>query len=108
MLAHFPKEACMPWTFTYSPYTSQSGKEIPAYEIFDSKYRTVLTTNEHYSNKLQYNVACLAAKAPEFAALSEKIVRLWREGIANANSQTSNLTHLNAAIHELASLLDRA
>ena len=34
-------------SYDYSPYQSQQGDEIPAFEIFDAEYQTIAETNEN-------------------------------------------------------------
>lgn len=84
------------WTYEYSPYRSQSGKEIPAFEIFDQEQNTILNTNENLPLVQQENIARLAALAPELAAAAEKVIRSY------------GTEHLTSAIRELAALLNHS
>ena len=97
------------WTYEYSPFTSQNGREIPAFEIFDHHGRTILMTNEHQPIILQENAARLAAKAPELAAHAERIIRCWKNSILHLTEEDIQLwddANLAAAINEIATLLD--
>lgn len=97
------------WTYEYSPFTSQQGREIPAFEIFDHKSRTVLMTNENHSRIEQEKVAGLAIKAPALASLSERIILCWNNYNHPDLTVESNLWQnaLGQAIRELATLLDK-
>ena len=52
-------------TYEYSPYTSQSGEEIPAYEIFDTEYHTIAETNENMTAEEQETLVRLFVASPE-------------------------------------------
>ncbi len=58
-------------TYEYSPYTSQSGEEIPAFEIFDAEYQTVAETNENLTTEEQETLARLFAASPEMLRVLE-------------------------------------
>ncbi len=52
-----------PWIYAYSPYTSQDGKEIPAFEVHGEE--KVCDTNENRPGEEQEANARLIATAPE-------------------------------------------
>lgn len=80
-----------PWTYQYSPYTSQDGKEIPAFEV--NGVEKVCDTNEDRPSEEQEANARLIAAAPELLAAAKKVVRRWKKGdLAEA------VRELNAAI----------
>jgi|GEM_PF-5465685 len=82
------------WTYGYSPYRSQSGNEIPAYEVLDHKGNTILETNKNLPLEQQENIARLASLAPELAAAAQKVIRSW------------DIEYLAAAVCELSIFLD--
>lgn len=52
-------------SYDYSPYQSQQGDEIPAFEIFDAEYQTIAETNENMTAEEQEKLARLFAASPE-------------------------------------------
>ena len=52
-----------PWVYQYSPYTSQDGHEIPAFEVHGED--KVCDTNENQPSEEQEANARLIAAAPE-------------------------------------------
>jgi len=52
-----------PWEYQYSPYTSQDGQEIPAFEVHGE--HKVCDTNENRPSEEQEANARLIAAAPE-------------------------------------------
>jgi hypothetical protein len=82
-----------PWTYQYSPYTSQDGKEIPAFEVHGAE--KVCDTNEDRPIEEQEANALLIAAAPEVLEAAERVVSRWEKGdLAEA------VRELNAAIAE--------
>ena len=61
-----------PWIYEYSPYTSQDGDEIPAFEIFGSE--KVCDTNEDRPEHEQEANARLIAAAPDLLGALEEFV----------------------------------
>jgi len=57
-----------PWSYEYNPYTSRSGAEIPAFEIFDADCNKVFDTNEDTPCDLQEANARIGAAAPRLLA----------------------------------------
>src|SRR5271156_3480565 len=53
-----------PWTYTYAPYTTQDGKELPAFEIHGEGEK-VCDTVEDQPIEAQEGNARLIAAAPE-------------------------------------------
>jgi hypothetical protein len=63
-----------PWSYEYSPYRRQDGREIPAFEVYDAHGDKVFDTNEDTPCELQEQNARLAAAAPSLRlALSESV-----------------------------------
>lgn len=69
-------------TYEYSPYTSQSGEEIPAFEIFDAEYQTVAETNENLTTEEQETLARLFAASPEMLRVLQ--AAQFKEWVHNA------------------------
>jgi hypothetical protein len=67
-----------PWTYQYSPYTSQDGQEIPAFEVYE--WEKICDTNENRPIEEQEANAGLIAAAPELLAAAKKVVRRWKKG----------------------------
>lgn len=70
------------FTYEYSPYTSQSGEEIPAFEIFDADYQTVAETNENLTTEEQETYARLFAASPEMLRVLQ--AAQFKEWVHNA------------------------
>ncbi|MBK8564428.1 MAG: hypothetical protein IPN76_14100 [Saprospiraceae bacterium] len=51
------------YTYKFTPYTAQDGKEIPAFEIFNGAGVKVAETNEHPEASQQEEVAALLCNA---------------------------------------------
>jgi hypothetical protein len=58
-----------PWVYEYSPYTSQDGKEIPAFEVHGEE--KVCDTNEDRPSEEQEANARLIASAPELLTVAQ-------------------------------------
>ena len=63
-----------PWTFDYSPYRANDGREIPCFEIVDGQGRRVAMTDEDSSEELQRSAAALLAAAPELLEALEGLL----------------------------------
>ena len=64
-----------PWTYTYAPYTTQDGKELPAFEIHGEREK-VCDTVEDQPTETQEGNARLIAAAPELLdALVDLVAR---------------------------------
>jgi hypothetical protein len=68
-----------PWTYQYSPYTSQDGHEIPAFEVHSDSVK-VCDTNEDRPPIEQEANARLIAAAPDLLEAAEKVVAAWESG----------------------------
>jgi hypothetical protein len=60
-----------PWTYEYNPYTSQDGKEIPAFEVYGEEGEKVCDTNENRPSEEQEANARLIAVAPALLAVAK-------------------------------------
>ena len=65
-----------PWTYQYSPYTSQDEQEIPAFEVHGDEYK-VCDTNEDRPVGEQEGNARLIAAAPDLLEAAEKVIASW-------------------------------
>lgn len=65
-----------PLTYDYSPYQSQSGEEIPAFEIFNEAGEKVADTNEDQPAAMQEALAALFAASPELLRVLEAAGRV--------------------------------
>jgi hypothetical protein len=63
-----------PWTFDYSPYRTNDGREIPCFEIVDCQGRRVAVTDEDTGEELQRADAALLAAAPELLEALELLL----------------------------------
>jgi hypothetical protein len=68
-----------PWIYQYSPYTSQDGREIPAFEVHGDDVK-VCDTNEDRPVTEQEANACLIAAAPDLLEAAEKVIASWERG----------------------------
>jgi hypothetical protein len=68
-----------PWTYQYSPYTAQDGREIPAFEVHGDDVK-VCDTNEDRPVAEQEANARLIADAPELLGLIKQIARMTMDG----------------------------
>ena len=74
-----------PWECTYSPYTSQDGEEIPAFEIIGDE--KICDTNENQPRDEQQANAWLIAGAPDLldaleaqTDAAQAVVDAWERG----------------------------
>lgn len=58
-------------TYDYSPYQSQQGEEIPAFEICNEEGEKVADTNENQPCEYQEAIAALFAASPEMLRVLE-------------------------------------
>jgi hypothetical protein len=65
-----------PWSYDYSPYRCQDGREIPAFEVYDAHGDKVFDTNEDTPCELQEQNARLVAAAPEMRQALLECIRL--------------------------------
>lgn len=85
------------WTYEYNAYTTSDGKEIPAFEIFDSEGVKIADTNEDTPAEKQEQHARLIAASPMMIEALEEAEKLLtqhylpvskaREAIAAARGQ---------------------
>lgn len=69
-------------TYEYSPYTSQTGEEIPAFEIFNEEGEKVADTNENMTTEQQETHARLFAASPEMLRVLQ--AAQFKEWVHNA------------------------
>ncbi len=79
-----PENLCL--TYDYSPYRSQKGEEIPAFEIFDQEGQKLADTNEDMDAVLQEAIASLFVASPEFLKVLKSAGRFdWVHNTAHTN-----------------------
>jgi hypothetical protein len=66
-----------PWTYQYNPYTSQDGKEIPAFEVHGDE--KVCDTIEDRPSEEQEANARLIAAAPELLEALEYFLNIMHD-----------------------------
>lgn len=64
------------WSYEYSPYRCNDGREIPAFEVYDGHGDKVFDTNEDTPCEQQEQNARLAAAAPEMRLALLECIRL--------------------------------
>lgn len=64
------------WSYEYSPYRCNDGRELPAFEVYDAQGDKVFDTNEDTPCELQEQNARLAAAAPEMRQALLECIRL--------------------------------
>lgn len=69
-------------TYDYSPYTSQEGAEIPAFELFNEQGDTVAETNENLPSEEQEQLARIFAASPEMLRVLQ--AAQFKEWVHNA------------------------
>ena len=67
-----------PWTYQYSPYTTQDGKDIPAFEIHGEGEKVCDTVEDQPIEAQEANARLIVA-APELLEALQQCERLMRE-----------------------------
>ena len=76
-----PAHTPVSWTYQYSPYTSQHGEEIPAFEVHGDEEK-VCDTNENRPSEEQEANARLIAAAPELFDALENFFNIMHEDLS--------------------------
>lgn len=69
-------------TYDYSPYVSQEGEEIPAFELLNEQGDTVAETNENRPSEEQEQLARMFAASPEMLRVLQ--AAQFKEWVHNA------------------------
>jgi predicted Rossmann fold nucleotide-binding protein DprA/Smf involved in DNA uptake len=85
-----------PWTYAYAPYTTQDGKELPAFEIHGEGEKVCDTVEDQPIEAQEANARLIVA-APELLDALQELVERERAEAAESGFTDDEMTWLEDA-----------